>query len=38
MRRTDRIALAIVLGLAAFNGTTPTARAGLTIYMSTRPS
>lgn len=35
MRRTDRTLLAITLGLAALGATTPTARAGPTVYMST---
>jgi hypothetical protein len=35
MRRTDRILLAIFLGLGAIDATRPAARAGLTIYMST---
>lgn len=35
MRRTDRILLAIVLGLGAIDATRPAARADLTIYMST---
>ena len=35
MRRTDRILLAIVVGLGAIDATRPAARAGLTIYMST---